>query len=271
MPAAGMNAAGLVVSLMWNDEAVYDRSKDAPVVTELEFIQRLLDTSGSVEEALIALRDVRIQGMVPIHLLLADSSGGTATLTPTSTGMLVHAGQDMPVPALTNTSYAALLESIGSFEGFGGHMPIPSAEALANPNSLERFVIAAEASRRAGSSPTTDRGFDALAAVANSQTRWQVVFNPADLQIAFRIVGKDRTHIVEMPEIDFRCRHRPLSANLQEITGRDFPAMLAPMDPEGVGKVTREILEVLPEDAGLGPEMADGLISGLLESATCLP
>lgn len=271
MPAVGMNTEGLVVSLMWNGKAVYNRAGNAPVVNELEFIQRLLDTSGSVDDALVALRDVRIHGMVPIHYLLADRFGKTATVTPTSTGLMIHAGEEMPVPALTNTSYAELLEKIGNFESFGGELVTPSNDNLEDPNSLERFTIAATASLRAGSSVTTGQAFDVLGDVANRETRWQIVFDPSQQQIAFKIVDQEVLHLVELSKIDFECLDRPLFAELNEVPQGDFPAAFAPIDPDKVREVAREILASFSGGTGLNSDMADGLISGLLDSVTCAP
>ncbi|MEM7023915.1 MAG: hypothetical protein AAF637_15185 [Pseudomonadota bacterium] len=271
MPAAGMNTAGLVVSLMWNDDAVYDVGGGAPVVNELEFIQRLLDTSGSVDEALATLQDIRIRGIVPIHFFLADRAGATAAVTPTAAGFLTHTGNDMPFPALTNSSYAELIEQAAIFEGFGGDHAVPSGDGLEDPSSLERFVMAAAASRRTSSSMIADQAFDVLDNVANASTRWQIVFDPALQEIAFRIEGQERIHRIDMPQIDFRCRERPLSTELGRISREGFPAALAPVDPARVGGVSREVLASFPKTVGLGPDLADGLTAGLLASVTCVP
>lgn len=271
MPAAGMNTAGLVVSLMWNGKAVYNRTGTAPVVNELEFIQRLLDTSGSVDDALASLQDVRIHGMVPIHFLLADRFGRTAIVTPTSTELLIHTQEDMPIRALTNTSYAVVIEEIGGFKGFGGKKAIPSGDRVKDPNSLERFVMAATAATRTDAPTTTDRAFDALSDVATRETRWQIVFDPSQQQIAFKIVGQDVLHIVELPNIDFECFDRPFFADLNEVPPMGFPAVLAPIEPDKVRETAREILASFSEGSGLGPEMADGLTSGLLGAVTCAP
>lgn len=265
MPTAGMNTAGLVVSLMWNNDVIYNREGRAPIVNELEFIQLLLDSAGSVDEALEALQQVRILGMVPIHYLLADSFGNTATVTPTSTKLLVHTGDEMPVTALTNTNYAKLLERIGAFEGFGGEKEIPSAETSKDPNSFERFMAAAKATRRADPALTTVKAFDALVHVANSETRWQIVFDPLAQQIAFRIVDREDVHLIDMSRLDFGCLKHPLSAELSEISGKDFTEALKPIDPIRADSVARSVFSAFRA----GPDIADGLTEGLLDALTC--
>lgn len=271
MPAVGMNTAGLVVSLMWNNEAVYGGAGNAPVLNELEFIQLLLDTAGSVDAALETLRDVQIQGMVPIHYLLADRFGSTAVVTPTSTGLMVHAGKDMPFPALTNTSYPELVDKVADFEGFGGKSTFPFRDRLEDLTSLERFAVAANASRRAGSALTTDWAFDVLDDVANSESRWQIVFDPTAQKIAFRIVGQKGIHLIDLQKMDFRCFDRPLSVELGDLSGRQLPGALTPVDPVRTGNIASEVLGSFSGAVGFGPEIAHGLIQGLLESVTCDP
>ncbi len=267
MPAAGMNTAGLVVSLMWNDDAVFAGDEDAPVVTELEFIQRLLDTSASVDEAMNALHGVRIQGFVPIHFFVADRTGNAAIITPTRAGPTIHELQDMPVPALTNTSYAELKQRLADFAGFGGEQDMPESDG--DPSSLKRFLIAADAIGQAGASVTPDEAFSALARVANRSSRWQVVFDPTEGRVAFRIVGSTGTFRVDLSTIDFECRERPLALALSGVSGADLPASLATVDPAAVSAATRQILASLPRAAGLSPDMADGLTAGLLAAVSC--
>lgn len=268
MPAAGMNTAGLVVSLMWNDEAEYGGLAAAPVVNELEFIQRLLDTSGTVAEALEAVQDVRIQGIVPIHFLLADRTGATAIVTPTAGGPLIHTAGEMPVTALTNTSYAELLDQMTGFQGFGGDRAWPSSDGLGEANSLARFLTAAAASRDAGSAMTSADAFDVLDRVANTATRWQIVFEPAHQRIAFRTAGQDEIRLIDLREVDFRCRGRPLAAGLSDSVRRDVSMSLAPVDPKIVSDATREVLASLRQST-VSPAVADGLTAGLLASLAC--
>lgn len=269
MPAAGMNNAGLVVTLMWNAKAAYGGNAGAPVVNELEFIQRLLDTAGSVDEALASLNDVRIKGTVPIHYLLADRSGATAAITPVSDGLRVHAGTDMPHPALTNTSYAVLLEQIGAFEGFGGDRAIQTGDGSKDPGSLDRFAVAASAARHVA--PTPDDAFGVLDDVANSETRWQIVFDPAAQRIAFRIAGEADVHPLDMTALDVTCTGRPLAVDLSKLAGRTISEALAPLNTAAAGPVAARVLGSFTGGVDFPPDAANGLIEGLLASARCTP
>ncbi|MCY6383093.1 hypothetical protein [Hoeflea prorocentri] len=266
MPAAGMNTKGLIVTLMWNEDAVFG-TEGTVVLNELEFIQRLLDTSGSVDEALASLPGLRIEGLVPIHFFLADSNGAVAAITPASTGFIIHQDETMPVPALTNTTYGDLIARLADFAGHGGKRTVSSEPGTGDRGSLERFVIAANASLH-GDPMTMADAFGVLANVANDETRWQIVFDPKRLEIGFRIAGRKRAHRLGLNEIDFRCRDRPLSAALQGLTGEGTAAMLVPADPAEVSKVSAAVLASL-RGAGFGPDAAAGLTMGLLASLKC--
>ncbi len=268
MPTAGMNTAGLVVTLMWNEKVVFGGRKEAPIVNELELIQRLLDTSATVDEALASLDDVRIHGLVPIHYLLADRMGNTAAVMPTEAGYRIHA--DMPLPALTNNSYADLLTRISAFDGFGGDRAIPTGARLQDPNSLERFVLSANAVRKVGSAAKQHHAFNLLNQVANRESRWQIAFDPNLGQIAFRIVGVEKVFAVDLSAIDFQCQERPLSAELSGMSAIDVVADLAPADPTQISDVAREVLAAISQSSGIGPDIADELTAGLLQSAVCV-
>ncbi len=269
MPAAGMNSAGLVVSLMWNDGAVFAGDEEAPVVTELEFIQRLLDTAASVDEALSALQEVRILGFVPIHYFLADRSGNAAIVTPTVGGLTVHTPKDMPIPALTNTSYTVLTERLKGFEGFGGEQPLPSADG--DPDSLSRFLVAAEAVQAAGDRVTPAQAFSVLGKVANQSSRWNVVFDPTEGRVVFKIVGQPDTIRIAMSDMNFRCRERPLAMAMADVMPAANSTSFSPAAPAAISGVSRQVLASLPKGAGLAPEMADALTDGLLAAFHCEP
>lgn len=106
-PTTGMNEAGLVVTLMWNDEVEYPAANGRPAVTELEFIQRLLDHSGNVPEAIAEAGSVHVPGMVPIHYFVTDCAGRSAVLA-FQDGEL-HVTEGPEIPALTNSDYELVL------------------------------------------------------------------------------------------------------------------------------------------------------------------
>ncbi|MBW4706896.1 linear amide C-N hydrolase [Roseobacter sp. YSTF-M11] len=270
MPTAGMNTAGLVVTLMWNDTVTYPRGVSGQIVNELEFIQRLLDVNDTVDAALRSLSAVRIEGLVPLHFFLADRSGATAVVEPTANGFLHYSSTSLPVPALTNTSYSDLIRLGDQEEVMGGEPGASGSTAGAEPTSLERFAIATRAILASGDTVGPEEAFGVLQEVENSETRWQIVFDPGAAEIHFRHAGRLQTQVIEMTSLDFDCRDMPLSLNLSDSDGAAIPSRLTPLTSDALSPVLGEVLAGFSDVIGIGPEVADGLAMGLLQSATCI-
>ncbi|WP_299916838.1 linear amide C-N hydrolase [uncultured Roseobacter sp.] len=268
MPTAGMNTAGLAISLMWNDDAEFPPVADRSVVNELEFIQFLLDRAGSVAEAISLIDEVGVQALVPIHYFLADSSGNTAALTPTREGLAIQSGIDMPVRALTNSSYDHLVEGLAGFTGFGGHTPIPPASKAVDPGSLARFAITADAAQ-SREMVSVGEAFDVLTSVENPQTRWQIVFAPGDQMVHFRLADQTAHHEIDMSAVDFACHSAPLAANLTELSGDRVNLTFQPIEIGPLTDVLGQVLEGFVDATGLSPEIAVPLASAQLGAVSC--
>src|SRR5690349_1392961 len=69
-PTGGMNEKGLVMELMWLDEARYPEKDARPSVNVLQWIQYQLDNSATTEEVISSDAKLRIQSKdVPLHYL----------------------------------------------------------------------------------------------------------------------------------------------------------------------------------------------------------
>lgn len=269
MPTTGVNTAGLVVSLMWNDKAVFPPVAGRPIVSELEFIQMLLDRAGSVDEATTIMDEFAIQALVPIHFFLADASGATAAITPTRQALVVHTGADMPVRALTNTSYAELVDRLSGLAGFGGEAPAPPAGTLDERGSLARFAIAAQAIKN-GSSPSGKAdAFAVLDRVENRQTRWQIVYVPQDREIDFRLTGRAGQWRIDMAGIDFACGATPLGRSLNNLATDEAIPVFQPIAVSPVVAVVSDVLDGFAGALGLPPEAAGSIVEAQLASFAC--
>jgi penicillin V acylase-like amidase (Ntn superfamily) len=81
-PCGGMNESGLIVDLMMLDEEAYPDLDSRFGLTELQWIQYMLDNFSSVDEVCASDNSVRISlnSIAPIHLLISDKNGMTATI-----------------------------------------------------------------------------------------------------------------------------------------------------------------------------------------------
>jgi len=203
-PTGGMNEKGLVVELMWLDEAKYPSRDGRPTVGVLEWIQYQLDTRASVEELVAHVDDVRIRGSVPLHYLVADRTSATATIEFLDGRLNVHRGASLPVPVLTNDTYDRSVSSLGSYTAFGG-----SAAPPRGPGSLARFARAASMVKIfAGARATSISryAFDVLASVAQGDhTRWSIVYDLTALEVQFRTWSHPEIRKVRLSAFDASC------------------------------------------------------------------
>jgi len=194
-PMSGMNEAGLAVSQMWLDESRYEMADARPAIGVLEWMQYLLDTSATVEEALARAAAVRIQGGVPLHYAIADAVGDAAVVEFIDGHLAVRRGKTLPHTALTNSTYA---QSVAFTEQAGGEP--------AGVSSLARFTRAAAATRTSPADPVA-HAFATLAGVAQpGRTRWSIVYHLGDRTVRWRSQGNAAIRAIDLDAFDLSCR-----------------------------------------------------------------
>jgi len=196
-PMTGINEKGLVVAQMWLDEARYPPADARPAIGILEWIQHNLDRHASVAEVVAQAEAVRPTSRFPIHYLVADASGDTATLEFLDEKLVVHRGASMPVKVLANSTYA---DSVAAFERArsSGVMPV-------TVSSIDRFVRAAMLAGQGNTEPI-GRGFEVLASVAQPYfTRWSVVYDLGAREVHFKTEGNRAIRRLALAGLDFSC------------------------------------------------------------------
>jgi penicillin V acylase-like amidase (Ntn superfamily) len=205
-PYGGMNEAGLVVEIMWLQEAKYPAADDRAAVQELQWVQYQLDNCASVDEVLASDSTIRIAASgQPIHFFVVDRGGNAATIEFLDGKSVVHTGADLVVSALTNDTYDKSLDYLALHEGFGGDKKIMSTY-----ESLDRFATVAamlEDRRAVRRGKAVRRAFDILDAVAQGKgTVWSVVYDMKRMQIRFKSVVNKDVRTIRMNEFDFDCK-----------------------------------------------------------------
>jgi penicillin V acylase-like amidase (Ntn superfamily) len=203
-PSGGMNEAGLVVELMWLDAAKYPKTDSRPAVGVLEWIQYQLDNFATAAEVVASAEKIRIASQTPLHYLVADRSGGCASVEFLDGKLVAHAGPALPVRALTNDTYESSLAFLRDRAGRGAR------DLPAGSGSLERFVRAATLvrgfeGRVAGSA--VDDAFRVLESAANpSWTQWSIAYDLKNLRVHFRTRTNPRLRSVALAAFDLSCR-----------------------------------------------------------------
>ena len=213
-PTGGINERGLVVELLWLDGTRYPAPDARPTVTTLEFIQYLLDQAGTLQEALAAAEAIRIAGRTPLHFLVSDSAGRTATIEFLDGQLVTHTEDSLPVRALTNDRYDRSLKEL--------QMSRPAASDV---SSLARFARAAAG---AGGKKTVGQALAVLDSVAQpGATHWQIVYEMAPRVIHWRTSGNSQMRSLSLDATSFNCMDGIRLADAGEGQG-DFGKYLKP-------------------------------------------
>jgi len=203
-PTGGMNENGLVVELMWLDGTRYPGKDARPSVSVLQWIQYQLDNSSTVEDVINTDAKLRIEDRgTPLHYLVADAKGNVATIEFLKGKMVVHTGNSLPFPVLTNNTYDESLQAEKDFEKNKSGIP-PS------DNSLGRFVKACNMIQQLNanniSTPLTDFAFSVLDQVSQgSYTKWSIVYDISKKEIYFKTADNAGIKIIRFSGFDFSC------------------------------------------------------------------
>lgn len=209
-PSGGMNESGLVVELMWLDASQYPPPDSRPAVGVLEWIQYQLDQFATAAEVVANADRVRIASRTPLHYLVADPSGGCASVEFLEGKLVVHAGPSLPVRALTNDTYGSSLAFLRERDRSGAR-DLPTGSG-----SLERFVRAAVLVRAlerdgnagiAGNGPAVTDAFRVLESAASpSRTQWSIAYDLKNRRVHFRTRANPKVRSVALASFDLSCR-----------------------------------------------------------------
>jgi len=198
-PTGGMNEKGLVVELMWLDGTKYPSADKRPAIGVLQWIQYQLDNCTTIEEVIATDKQLRISatGTTPLHYLVADANGKAATIEFLNGQMVIHEGNDLTFPVLTNSTYN---ESVNSVKN----------SSVNDNNSLERFGEVCKMIQQLNtfniSKPLNDYAFDILGAVAQGDfTKWSIVYDITNKKIQFKTNRFKQVKTVSFSAFDFNC------------------------------------------------------------------
>lgn len=216
---AGMNESGLMVSTMALSETRAPDTDERPLLYSPFFLQYQLDNYDSIEEVIASDSLVRIAPGAVDHYLVCDSSGDCATIELLEGKMVHHAGEMLPVAALTNSVYA---ESARSWQA--GQMP------------NARFNIAADrvkSFKAMSSEGAVEYAFETLTQVKSpGLTAWSIVFDAQNLRVYFRTWLNKEIRYVDFSKLDFSCGKPVKMLNIHEKLSGDVSGDFVPYSHE---------------------------------------
>jgi len=215
-----MNEQGLVVELMWLDGTIYPAAADKrPSIGVLQWIQYQLDNCTTVEEVIATDPKLRITTTgTPLHYLIADAKGHAATIEFLKGKMVVHKGDQLPFPVLTNNTYDQSLTS-------------KSKGTWSGDNSLERFVTTCNMIQQYKTNPgnrsLTDHAFDILHKVSQGNfTKWSIVYDISNKRILFKTDQVKQLRYLNFSSFDFSCKQTTKTIDINTVLKDDISSKM---------------------------------------------
>jgi len=205
-PSGGINEAGLVIELMWLDETKYPDKDDRPVTGGIiQWIQYQLDNCETIQEVIDSDKLIRIPlASVPVHYLVSDKYGNTASIEFLNGKLVQHSGETMKYKALTNDSYERSMDYLNTMKEFGGQSDLSDENG-----SLQRFVKSCSMINNYKREPgrtAVDYGFEILNKVRQGKhTKWSIVYDIKNLKVYYKTLDSDKIKNIDLVSLDFNC------------------------------------------------------------------
>ena len=204
-PLGGMNEAGLVIECMWLNHTEYPHPDSRKGLPESQWIQYQLDNFATVDEVIASDKIVRIavRHSVPLHFLVCDRKGRTATIEFLGGKMVVHTKADLPATVLTNNTYEYSTRLLKAFNGDENSEAFDAADY-----SLKRFVWATQGvnnwNPKKHNSPVA-YAFEILDKVSVDRTMFRIVYDVGNSRIYFRTKSNPDIRFFNFNTFDFSC------------------------------------------------------------------
>jgi choloylglycine hydrolase len=211
-PNGGMNEAGLVVeqTTLWQSE--YPPADHRPAVSELQWIQYMLDTCATVDDVIDKAQTIRIahDAQSKLHYLIGDKDGRLAVIEFLLGKLHVHQYDTLPVPVMANSPYQhavrCRLDGESSWEKADDY----------ERNSMKRFMVVADALEQVPFRQTDviAAAFDVLKAARREDTVFSIVYDPHDMVIHFTTNREVKRKTVKLSDMDFHPDQPAYALNL---------------------------------------------------------
>jgi choloylglycine hydrolase len=234
-PMQGMNEAGLAGMVLVGDSK-YPASRAGATLTENLWLQYQLDNYETIDEVVRHAGDLGIKTLsASLHWFICDRSRACAVIEFLNGQAVVHAGDKLPVAALTNTTYDAAASGYQNWRGTQEQVP-------EGYDSLARFIRLAESGGRDVKGELDDVSQRGLTAV-------QTVFDMEQRSFTSRVEDGPWVN-VSFRDISFDCGSMPqmlsLSVGTWETYNHDAVVDLFTRGTRGT--------------TGLGPEIQDRIL-----------
>ena len=230
----GMNEAGLVVGTLQLLKSKLPERDERPGLSSPIWVQYLLDTCGTVEEAVKVDATVRIEDKAaPVHFLIADAKGNCASLEWFDGKFECHTGESLPLKAQANMSYA---RAVAAYNRGGPHW------WWSNPGkSAERVAAAHNRSISYDANKEPDAITYAFGTLVNAvvapNTKWSIVYDIGKKEIWYGTVISQPVKHLSFKNLDFSCEKPLMMLDVNTPMEGDIEKSFIPYNSETNQKV----------------------------------
>jgi choloylglycine hydrolase len=235
LPNGGINEDGLVVEVLMLPSSRFAPPDGRATVTELGFVQYLLDQAATLDEAVALAARVRVApAYAKVHYFVCDQQAACATLEFLDGALVATRGSELPVSALTNSTYADSKRSLAVHKA-----PAPQS-------SLGRFRRVASAIAEPAKQSELDQAWSVLDSVHFvDSTQWQVVYDLRARRVQFRSRRHPTIKTVSLDHFDRECATPTLVYDMLSDESGDVGAHFAPYDDQRNLALVKTTLEPL--------------------------
>ncbi|MGD8441246.1 MAG: linear amide C-N hydrolase [Holophagae bacterium] len=226
-PIGGMNETGLAMEVLWLADTEYPAPGDRRSIGALQWVQYCLDSFRSVSDVVASASELAISSTAPLHFLACDPSANCAVIEFLDGRLVSRSERTLPLPVLTNDTYAASLEYLNRTLGYGGEPVEPTG-----PGSLPRFARAAGGTHLARTKGGDDPVGAALAILDDvaqpGRTQWSAVYELQKGRVDFRSAANPNLRAIRLADLDLDCTAEPLVLDLASDGQGDVTSALVP-------------------------------------------
>lgn len=244
LPDGGMNETGFYIWEM-NEASDYPKGDSLQKLSQMGWMQYLLDNCSTLDEALEMTKGIEIDGWT-WHYFLADASGDCASLAFVDGKMKINRGQKMPVKALFNTPYDREMEVAKYFKNFGGQY-----EVALNSPKVPRFVKTDFLLKNYDTSKNAvDYGFYMLDQIkVNDIPEWSIIFDAKTQKVYFRTRINPSIKELSFSDVDFSAQAGPcLIQNMDIEKGGNVLDLLHPYDAKEMSDFLMSLVDIIGID-----------------------
>ncbi len=238
-PSGGINEAGLVVEVLWLNEAQWPAADERPAIGSLQWVQYQLDNYRTVQQVVENIDKLRIVSLAKVHYFLADASGASASIEFLNGEAVVHTGDNQPYRVLTNDTYRNSLRYLNTV-GTGKKMPKGS-------RSLPRFARACRLLNDVNPARTKsaeDYAMEVIKSVKQKSSQWRIVYNLTEKTLTFRTRKRKKYKNLDLIQLDFSCGQPLKMLDLNSKVHGNIVDKLKPYDVEANRKQIKKAFKL---------------------------